>query len=106
MCRLLAAVETIVSHASSIAASDVAARTKAGELPVAFLNFDRLPDSAKVGSDVVRLLYGGLTDVSLWRWIKAAKVPAPHKAPGGRVNLWRVGDLRQALNAEADHVAA
>lgn len=93
-------------QAQTTDARDAAARTKAGDIPAAFLNFDRLPDSAKVGSDVVRLLYGGITDTSLWRWVKARKVPAPHKAPGGRQNLWRVGELRQALAAEVDHAAA
>lgn len=81
--------------------------TKAKELPVAFVDFDRLPDCAKVGSDVVRLLYGDITDVSLWRWVRAGKVPAPHKLPGGRQNAWRVGELRRALAArDDDHASA
>lgn len=83
------------------------AANNAQTIPAGFLNFDRLPDCAKVGSDVVRLLYGDITDVSLWRWIRDGKVPAPHKAPGGRQNLWRVGELRRALaGEEANHVAA
>lgn len=94
-----------MSAQHSSVAFDAATNARAGGLPAAFLNFDRLPDSAKVTSDVVRLLYGDATDVSLWRWVKSGKVPAPHKAPGGRQNLWRVGDLRNALR-EADHATA
>lgn len=90
----------------STAAREAATTTKAGDLPAAFLHFDQLPDSASVGSDVVCLLYSGATVVSLWRWVKAGKVPAPHKLPGGRQNAWRVGDLRKALTQEADHAPA
>lgn len=59
--------------------------------------FDDLPDSAYVGSDVVRGLYGGIAYVSLWRWVKAGRVPAPRKLLGSRLNSWNVGTLRAAL---------
>jgi len=81
----------------SIAARNGAAKTKAGEIPAALSRFDQLPDAAFVGSDVVRGLMGDITDVSLWRWVKTGKFPAPKKMPGGRINSWRVGDLRAWL---------
>jgi hypothetical protein len=77
-------------------------RPAAADIPVALRHFDVLPDSAQVGSDVVRALFGGVTGpATLWRWVKAGKIPAPRKLPGSRLNLWRVGDLRAALNAGA-----
>lgn len=63
-------------------------------------NFSSLPDEAFVGSDVVRGLYRDITPVTLWRWVKAKRVPAPCKLAGQRFNAWRVGDLRRALAGE------
>lgn len=73
--------------------------TTSDGIPAGLKHFDILPDSANVGSDVVCSLYGGITTVSLWRWVKAGRVPAPRKLGGSRINAWNVGTLRAALAA-------
>jgi len=91
----------------SIAAREAAANTKAGDIPAALQHFDKLPDSATVGSDVVAGLYNGVTQVTLWRWVKAGLIPAPRKIGASRLNGWRVGELRAALAVKgADHAPA
>lgn len=79
----------------------IAARKAASlvDIPDGLKYFDSLPDNAFVNSSVVRALYGGITAVSLWRWVKAGRAPAPRKLAGSRLNSWRVGDLRAALAA-------
>jgi len=84
----------------------IAAR-KATEIPPGLAQFDQLPGKARVGSGVVRGLYGGITPVTLWRWVKAGRVPAPRKLAGSRINSWVVEELRADLAAEeVDHAAA
>ncbi|MCX7170308.1 MAG: transcriptional regulator [Proteobacteria bacterium] len=70
------------------------------EIPFGLKNFSSLPDEAFVGSDVVRGLYRDITPVTLWRWVKTHRVPAPCKLAGQRFNAWRVGDLRRAMAGE------
>jgi hypothetical protein len=62
-------------------------------------NFDSLPDSAHVGSNVVRALYGVRSLVTLWKWERAGRIPRSRKLAGSRNNSWNVGDLRAALAA-------
>lgn len=88
----------------SIAARDAAAGGKIAAIDI-LANLDRLADSVLVGTPVVCGALGNITDVTLWRWIKAGKIPKPRKFD--RLNLWRVGDLRAVLTAkEADHAAS
>lgn len=72
---------------------------ESASIPDGAKNFPHLPDCALIGSDTVRCLFGGITDVTAWRWVRDGRLPKPIKAPGGRANLWRVADIRQALNA-------
>lgn len=81
----------------STAAADAAASTGAGKIPDALANFDRLPDSAHVGSDTVLGIYGVKDLSTLWRWTKAGRIPKPRKIAGSRFNFWNVGDLRASL---------
>ncbi len=82
-----------------IVASTAGTKSSAGNLPAALKNFDQLPGSATVGSDVVAGLYNGVTQVTLWRWVKAGLIPAPRKIGASRLNAWRVSELRTALAA-------
>jgi len=73
----------------------VAARQKAAApetIPVALAQFDRLPDSAHVRLPVVAALKG-IGPATVWRWVKAGRLPAPVKL-GPNTTAWRVGDLR------------
>ena len=59
-------------------------------------NFTGSPDDARVKVRTVQLLWGEISRSTVWRLIKANKIPKPEKIGGG-INTWRVGDLREAL---------
>ncbi len=65
----------------------------AATLPPGLANFDDLPDSAHVRIPVVAALYGVGT-ATVWRWVKAGRLPKPLKV-GPNTTAWRVGDLRR-----------
>lgn len=90
----------------STAAREAAEKSQAGVIPESISRFNQLPDSALIGSTAVRGLVGDITTVTLWRWIRSGEFPAPRKLPGGRLNAWRVGDVRNFLEREADHAPA
>lgn len=85
--------------ASKRAATTVAHAAKPREMPDAFLNFDRLPDSALVRLPVVKLLFS-CSDATAYRWIKEGRLPTPVKL-STRCMAWRVGDLRNRLTEVA-----
>lgn len=58
-------------------------------------DFDALPDSGFVRLAVVLALLG-CAKPTLYRWIKASKVPAPVKFTT-RFSAWQVGELRTCL---------
>lgn len=60
----------------------------------ALRDFDSLPDSAHVRLPVVAALHG-ISTVTVWRWAKDGRLPAPIRRGG--VTAWKVGDLRKAL---------
>lgn len=62
--------------------------------PSALVHFDTLPDSAFVRLPVVAGLRG-ISTATVWRWVKAGRLPAPLRLSPG-VTAWRVGDLRRA----------
>jgi predicted DNA-binding transcriptional regulator AlpA len=69
-------------------------------IPTALKHFDDLPDSAHVRQPVVEALYG-CSAATIWRHVKAGRIPAPSRF-AGRVTAWNVGELRRALkNAKA-----
>jgi predicted DNA-binding transcriptional regulator AlpA len=53
--------------------------------------FDKLPDSADIPVQVLAALRS-VTPVTVWRWSKAKKIPAPRKFGG--VTRWNVGEIR------------
>ena len=58
-------------------------------------NFDTLPASAMVSAaDLSGLL--GISINSVWRWTKAAKLPAARKL-GANTTRWNVGEVREAI---------
>lgn len=79
---------------------DPTTKGKSAELPArhaaALKHFDDYPDSAGVRLPVVARL-NGVSDVTVWRWVKANRLPAPTKRGG--VALWNVGELRRAMKA-------
>jgi predicted DNA-binding transcriptional regulator AlpA len=64
-------------------------------VPSALANFDSLPEAAHVRQRVVEALYG-CSAASVWRGVKAGRIPSPRK-PSPRVTAWNVGELRRAL---------
>lgn len=67
----------------------------------ALRDFDILPDDAFIGSHTLRALLGGVSEDTIERRIRAGVLPAPTKFPGGRMNHWRVGAIRELLKAAA-----
>lgn len=63
-------------------------------LPAALAAFDSLPDAAHVRLPVVAALKS-VSPATVWRWVKAGRLPAPVKLGPG-VTAWKVGDLRRA----------
>ena len=60
------------------------------------LIFNNAPDEARTKKATVQLLWGGISQTTLWRFVNANRIPKPEKIGGG-INTWRVGDLREAL---------
>lgn len=58
-------------------------------------------------ASAVRVRYGGISDVTLWRWVRSHGFPAPIK-PNGRHRLWKLSELEayEASRAEAATQAA
>lgn len=67
------------------------------QIPAALAQFDDLPESAHVRRPVVQELYAVSTP-TLWRWVKAGRIPAPKKL-GPNTTAWNVGELRRAMAA-------
>lgn len=64
--------------------------------PDGLRDFDMLPDTAHVRRSVVEALWACST-ATVWRGVKAGRIPAPRKLSPG-VNGWQVGELRRALS--------
>jgi predicted DNA-binding transcriptional regulator AlpA len=58
--------------------------------------FDSLPNSARVDVKCVAVLYG-MTESTIYRKLKKGLIPQPVRNDG--CTRWRVGDLRQHLQA-------
>ena len=61
-------------------------------------NFDSLPNTANVRLPVVLMLYG-CSATTVWRGIKAGRIPKPRKL-SPRITCWNVGELRKALQQQ------
>lgn len=68
---------------------------KSKTISAAVQNFDSLPDSAFVRLPTVCVMFG-IAPATAWRWIKAGRLPSPHKI-GPRVAGFKVEDLRGVL---------
>lgn len=66
----------------------------------ALTQFDNLPESAHVRLPVVAALHG-IGPATVWRWVKAGRLPAPVKL-GPNTTAWRVGELRRVMAATAE----
>lgn len=69
---------------------------KPAPINAALATFDQLPDAAFVRLPTVAPLCG-VSPPTIWRWVKAGRLPAPVKRGG--VTAWQVGALRRALAA-------
>ena len=61
------------------------------------LDFDSLPGSGFVRLPTLLILLG-CSRATVWRWVRAKRLPAPCKL-GPRLVAWNVSELRQALSA-------
>jgi len=55
---------------------------------------DPVPADALLTSKQIKSLVGDPSDMTLWRWIRDKKFPAPARKFNGR-RFWRAGDVRQ-----------
>lgn len=62
--------------------------------------FDDLSDSVRVRAPVVKALYGGISNATLFRRISSGSIPAPQR-DSLRCNSWPIGTLRRHLRGEA-----
>ncbi len=68
-------------------------------IPEALAQFDQLPNSAYIRLPVIKRLYG-VSSATIWRGVKNASIPAPHKL-SERCTAWNVGQVRAALAAKS-----
>ena len=59
-------------------------------------NFDDLPASAQVPARTLATLLG-VSEVTIWRWTKAGKLPTPRKL-GANTTRYAVGEVREAIS--------
>jgi predicted DNA-binding transcriptional regulator AlpA len=65
--------------------------------PIKLPEWDSLPDSGFVRLPSLLLLFA-CSRATIWRWVKANKIPAPKKL-GPRLVAWNVGEIRLVLSA-------
>lgn len=58
-------------------------------------HFDDLPASAQVAARTLATLLD-VSEVTVWRWSKAGKLPVPRKL-GGNTTRFNVGEVRAAM---------
>jgi predicted DNA-binding transcriptional regulator AlpA len=58
-------------------------------------NLDAMPDCGFVAARSLAE-WLGVTQVTIWRWAKAGRLPAPRKL-GEATTRWNVGEVRAAL---------
>lgn len=68
-------------------------------IPETLEHFDKLPDSAFVRLNTVKLLYG-VSSATIWRKCRALSMPAPKKL-SERCTAWSVKAIRDDLAAKA-----
>lgn len=64
--------------------------------PVKVPDFDILPDSGFVRLPILQLLFA-CSRATIWRWVKAEKLPAPKKL-GPRISAWNVREIREVIS--------
>lgn len=80
----------------TIAVQKIQSEISAERCSAAF-QFDELPGSAYVRQPVVQALFA-CSASTVWRLVRSGVLPAPRKL-GPRVTVWRVHDLRQAMES-------
>lgn len=73
------------------------AKSENKSIPIAAVNFDSLPDSAKIDLACLKAITSK-SRATLYRWIDQGILPKPHKF-GATRNFWTVGEIRRALSA-------
>lgn len=59
-------------------------------------NLDGFPDCGFIAARTLAAMLG-VSQVTIWRWSKAGKLPAPRKLGEGTTR-WNVGEIRAALS--------
>lgn len=52
-------------------------------------------DDDLINSREVRRMFGGVSEMTLWRWLKSESVRFPAPIQISSKNYWRLGDLRR-----------
>jgi predicted DNA-binding transcriptional regulator AlpA len=64
--------------------------------PVQLPDFDSLSDSGFVRLPSLLILFS-CSRATIWRWVKAEKLPAPKKL-GPRISAWNVREIREVIS--------
>lgn len=68
-------------------------------------DLDSYPDSAFIGSDVMKAVFQIKGPATLWKWVQAGRLPKPVNLTGSRRRSWNVGQIRRLI-AEASQGGA
>ena len=67
---------------------------------------DEIPEIARplylIGAGDVRAMFGGVSDMTLWRWLNDQELNFPKPIYIGKRRYWRASDLTSWLQARAD----
>jgi predicted DNA-binding transcriptional regulator AlpA len=72
--------------------------------PIQCPDFDTMSNSGFVRLPTLLSLFA-CSRSTIWRWVKAGKIPAPKKL-GPRVTAWNVAEIRQVISDHMSGVAA
>lgn len=72
--------------------------------PAQYPDFDTMSNSGFVRLPTLLGLFS-CSRSTIWRWVKAGKIPAPKKL-GPRVTAWNVAEIRQVISDHMSGVAA
>jgi hypothetical protein len=71
-------------------------------IPDVALHIDTMADSAQIDLHGLRVLLGGKSRQTIYRWVQKGFLPKPHKLCSNN-NFWTVGEIRATLAGGRQH---